>query len=216
MNDVLIVEDHPFVAEATRVLISRTYPGLQIDVCSTASDATAALANPERRWHRVLLDLDVPGAHGLSLAREIKSQGMAQIACVVTANDRTDFVSQIKQMGFLGYIIKATPVDEFSAALEKIFRGERAFPSATQGPAKEVPRLTRRQAEILNLVRVGCSSKEIAGRLKLSPGTVNNHVTAVMHELNVSSRSHAVAKAIEIGILGIAPDEIDYFQASSN
>ena len=207
MNDVLIVEDHPFVAEATKALITRTYPDLSIYVCSNATDAVEAISNPEHPWHRVLLDLGVPGAHGLSLAREVRRQRLAGCACVISANEQDEYVSQIKQMGFLGYIIKATPVEEFTAALAKVFRGERTFPSSDQHAAKEAARLTNRQTEILNLVRIGCSSREIANRLKLSPGTVNNHVTAVMAALNVSTRSHAVAKAIEIGVLGILPDE---------
>lgn len=207
MNDVLIVEDHPFVAEATRQMLDRHYRGLNIVVCTSARAASEALVDPTRNWHRILLDLDIPGAHGLSYAREVKAQNLAGIACVVTANDRPDFIALVRKMGFLGYVIKAQPVAEFASALEKVFVGEKTFPQSDQVLSKELPRLTKRQTEILNLIRVGCSSRDIGARLELSEGTINNHVTAIFAALDVSSRSHAVAKAIEIGILGLTPDD---------
>ena len=206
MNDVLIVEDHPFVAHATKELISRSYPLLEISVHTSATAVKAALADHARSWHRILLDLDVPGAHGLSLATEIKQQGLEKITCIVTAMHRPDFVAQVKTMGFLGYIIKATPVDEFAAALGKIFMGERCFASPPPGAhvKEESLRITRRQAQVLDLVRTGSSSKQIGRVLHLSEGTVNNHINAAMAALNVKTRSHAVAKAIESGMLSIS------------
>jgi len=204
MNEVLIVEDHPFVAEATKELLSRAYPLVSTTVRSNASAAIEALTDPNRTWHRILLDLDIPGAHGLSVATEIQRQGLAGIACVVTATHRSDYVAQIKAMGFLGYIVKATPVDEFAAALGKIFVGVQSFATLPEGAQvrHEVVRLTRRQAQILDLVRTGSNSKQIGRSLKLTEGTVNNHINAAMSALEVSTRSHAVAKAIECGMLG--------------
>lgn len=204
MNEVLIVEDHPFVAEATKELLSRAYPMLSTTVRSNASAAIEAVKDPTRSWHRILLDLDVPGAHGLSVATEVQRQGMAGITCVVTATQRSDFVAQIKAMGFLGYIVKATPVGEFSAALGKIFVGDQSFATLPDGiqARPDVVRLTRRQAQILDLVRTGSNSKQIGRSLKLTEGTVNNHINAAMAALDVSTRSHAVAKAIECGMLG--------------
>ncbi|WP_076999134.1 response regulator transcription factor [Variovorax sp. KK3] len=208
MNDVLIVEDHPFVAHATKELISHNYPLLQISVRSSATAVRSALSDPTKVWHRILLDLDVPGAHGLSLATELRDRGLAGITCVVTAMHRQDFVAQAKAMGFLGYIIKATPVDAFASALDQIFRGERCFaaaPPVDRMRDETTLRITRRQAQVLDLVRSGFSSKEIGRALGLSEGTVNNHINAAMAALNVKTRSHAVTKAIEGGMLSQAP-----------
>lgn len=153
MNDVLIIEDHPFVAEATKELIARAHPALAITVCSAAEPALQTLRDPNRSWHRILLDLDVPGAHGLSLALEIEKLGLASITCVVTAMDRLDFIAQIEARGFHGYVVKAMPAREFSASLDKVFAGERVFagPGRTR-TADAAIRITRRQTEVLHLV----------------------------------------------------------------
>lgn len=208
MNEVLIVEDHPFVADATQRLLGSSYPLLKSVVLTNADDAVRAFGDPTRAWHRILLDLDIPGAHGLSVAAEIQRQGLASITCVVTGNMRLDYVAQIKSMGFLGYVGKGTEVREFTDALSLIFVGSRAFPrdDADSHARQDVPRITLRQREVLDLVRTGCNSKEIARRLHLSTGTVNNHINAVMAALEVNSRSHAVARAIEFGMLNMNAD----------
>jgi DNA-binding NarL/FixJ family response regulator len=206
MNEVLIVEDHPFVADATKRLLSANYPLLNAFVATNADEAIRALADPDRAWHRILLDLDIPGAHGLSVAAEVQKHGLAGIACVVTGNMRGDYVAQIKAMGFLGYIGKGIEVRDFDASLAEIFVGRLAFPSADASARADAPRITTRQREVLDLVRTGCNSKEIGRRLHLSTGTVNNHINAVMAALEVNNRSHAVGRAIELGMLNTHAD----------
>lgn len=204
VNDVLIIEDHPFVAEATKEVIARAHPTLVTTVCCAAEPALQALRCASRSWHRILLDLDIPGAHGLSMAVEIEKLGWAPITCVVTATDRRDFILQTRNRGFLGYIVKSTPATEFSAGLAKVFDGERVFRLARATRAASAVRITRRQAEVLDLVRRGYSSKQIAAHLGVAEGTVNNHMNAIMGVLDATSRSHAVAKAIELGLIALA------------
>ncbi|PZQ76175.1 MAG: hypothetical protein DI530_18455 [Sphingomonas sp.] len=205
MNDVLIVEDHPFVAEATQRLVSKTYPLLQVTLCSSADEAMSAINDDSKAWHRILLDLDVPGAHGLSLAMELHAANMQGITCIVSASKRRDFVAQVRGLGFLGYIQKAMPMNEFPAALDRVFRGERVFSDLSDGPREEIPRLTKRQTEILDLLRHGLRDREIAERLGLVEGTVTNQIKSITSELKARSRSHAVALAIDLGLLKISP-----------
>ena len=107
-------------------------------------------------------------------------------------------------MGFLGYIVKAIPVLQFAEALRKVFLGEPVFVHTGDGQHGKVDtvRLTPRQAEVLGLVRRGLTSKQIAEVLKVSVGNVDNHVSAAMAALDVASRSHAIAKATDLGLLG--------------
>ena len=208
MFDVLIIEDHPFVAEATELMIARDHPTVATTVCDAAAPALLALKDARRSWHRVLLDLDVPGAHGLSLAKNIQELGFAPITCVVSATSRPEYIAQIRTLGFLGYIVKAVPADEYAAALVKVFLGERSFPGRPKTRAPKPPiRLTRRQVQVLQLVSQGYGSKHVAARLGLSEGTVNNHISAAMCTLGVKSRSHGIAKAIELGLLSV-PREV--------
>lgn len=199
MKNVLVVEDHLYVAEATARLISAAAPEYNATLCLCAGDARRLLTACEIRWDRILLDLDVPGARGLSLAMEICALDLQAKTCVVSATARDDFSARLKSMGFLGYILKASSsmVSDFQA----IFRGERLFPGPPRNSPDSLFSLTTRQLEVLGLVALGLSTKQAAAQLGLAIGTVENHMKAIRISLDVHSRSHAVAKAIEMGML---------------
>jgi DNA-binding NarL/FixJ family response regulator len=123
---------------------------------------------------------------------------------VVSAYDRDDYVQQLRSWGFLGYVAKSTPVDALITRLGDVMRGIGAFPSAIPLARNSETRLTARQSEILEGIQEGLSSKRIAMRMNLAEGTVNNQVAAIMQLLHAESRSHAVAKAISLGLLDAA------------
>lgn len=204
MKSVLIVEDHPVVAEATQALLARSAQLLRFTVCHDAAAAVDQLDGNGADWFRILLDLDVPGAYGLSLTQQVRQRGLQARCCIVTGLQNPEFVAALEAQGFLGYIVKAAPMPEFAADIQKVLAGERVFPLPVSGgdPAGSV-RLTRRQAELLDCVRRGMLSKQIAADLSLSEGTVNNHINATLKTLNVSTRTQAVARAIELGLIAL-------------
>ncbi len=204
MRQVLVIEDHPLVAEATAELLERRFGDVEVVTASTASEALALVDEARKRWFRIFLDLAVPGAFGLSLAKQLVARQLASICCVVSAYDRDDYVQQLRSWGFLGYVAKSTPVDALIARLGDVMRGIGAFPSAIPLARNSETRLTARQSEILEGIQEGLSSKRIAMRMNLAEGTVNNQVAAIMQLLHAESRSHAVAKAISLGLLDAA------------
>ena len=189
-------------------MLMRCTLDLDVTSCPDATSAMHALEDPAMHWFRIFLDLDVPGARGLSLVREVQRLGLETRCCVVTALDRADLINEVRTMGFLGYLVKATPYDEFAAFVNQVLAGEHAFPEA--GWVKEpTTRLTKKQGQLLDCVRRGMSSKAIANTLFLSEGTINNNINAALKALGVTSRSHAVAKALELGLLTFNPHVID-------
>jgi two-component system, NarL family, response regulator DesR len=205
---VLLVEDHPLVAEAMLDALRRSRSGLKIQVATDAAATLRHLQDPEQTWFRIFLDLDVPGAHGLSLARDVERAHLADRCCVVSASDRNDLIGEVKLLGFLGYIVKATPIAEFKRCVADVLGGTLTFPRVALD-ARPPIRLSRRQEQLLDCVRRGLTSKEIARVVLLSEGTVNNCINAALKALHVTSRSHAVAKALELGLLKVdvrAPD----------
>jgi signal transduction histidine kinase/DNA-binding CsgD family transcriptional regulator len=102
----------------------------------------------------------------------------------------------------LGYIVKNSSVDEFNVALQKIIDGEFYF--EPKNKSKICPsHLTRRQIEILEHVRHGRSSKEIARNLNISHGTVDNHISSIMSALNAKDRTHAVCLGLQLGYISL-------------
>jgi two-component system response regulator DesR len=198
-GSILIIEDHPLVAQATSDIIRKRYPALGV-VC--AESAAAALARPCSDWFRIFVDLEVPGAHGLSLVRELAARGCAERCCVVTAFDNPLLIREARALGVLGYIVKTAAIAEFVESLDAALLGRSVFPSEKAKPESRV-RLTRRQLQLLELLQRGLSSKQIAVEWAISEGTVNNHVTSLLRALSVCNRTHAVARATELGLLPV-------------
>jgi DNA-binding NarL/FixJ family response regulator len=196
-GSVLIVEDHPLVAEATSELLTKTYAGIRV---VRVESVAAALEHSCASWFRIFLDLQVPGAHGLSLVREIAALGCAAHCCIVTAFDNPALIREARDLGVLGYILKTSRVVKFIEAVDAIMRGRAVFPLERE-PSQPRMHLTRRQMQLLSMLQRGLSSKQIAGEWAISEGTVNNHVTALLRSLEACNRTHAVVRAIELGLL---------------
>lgn len=207
MKEVLVVEDHPLVAEATSQLLKQRFKDIDVVTVRTAADALRSIDEGRDRWFRILLDLAIPGAFGLSLAKQLVDRDVASICCVVSACDRDDYVQQLRAWGFMGYLTKSMPVATLTARLNDVMRGIGAFPSRVPHQRDSRIRLTARQIETLEGVQRGLSSKQIAAQMHLAEGTVNNQVAALMQILHADSRSHAVAKAISLGLLDAATTE---------
>lgn len=110
MRKVLVVEDHPLVAEATSDLLARSFDDVDVVTAGTAWDATARLDDADAAWFRIFLDLAVPGAYGLSLAKHVRDRSLASICCVVSGYNREDYVDELRAWGFLVYVAKSNRV----------------------------------------------------------------------------------------------------------
>jgi len=198
MKHILIVEDHPFVAQATRSLFLAMADDHVVEVCKNADEAVAQLRD-RNDWFRILLDVNVPGAHGLSLVRHVHESGLASRAAIITASDHAQWRVDVESMGFLGYVLKTATVEEFNCALAKIMMGRPCFEKSQQH--MQPSHLTRRQVEILGLLHEGLSTKHIARELNLSPGTVDNHISNLISALCANDRTHAVVLGMQYGYI---------------
>lgn len=204
VDAALIVDDHSLIVSGARNIIRSEAPLLEIVVCSDAENTLATLHQSSYRWSLILLDLDVPGAIGLSLAMEIKALGLESVTCILTGNPKTEFVNQARAKGFRGYILKGSPLESLETSLKTVLAGYTVFPSMdTARPAAPVKSMTTRQMQILTQVAKGHTSKDIARLFGLTPFTVDTHIKAILHALEVNSRAHAVREAIGLGLLRI-------------
>jgi DNA-binding NarL/FixJ family response regulator len=207
-GDILIVEDHPFIAEAMRAILEPFKLDSSVVLVSDTASTVRALHDADRTWRRIFLDLDVPGAQGLSLAQTIADLGQQYKCCVVTATDKLAVIDEVKALGFVGYVLKAAPMEEFSQAIRQVMSGAHVFPLQSDPQQAATPRLTLRQTQFLSYVDQGLSTKQIADRCHLSEGSVNNCLLAASRVLGVTSRSAAVAKAHSLGLLMLAAGRV--------
>lgn len=198
MKQVLIVEDQPLVAYAMQRLIRAIDDGIEASVCASAECALRMLRD-RAGWHRIFLAPHVPGGEGLALVRRMRQLGVAGRCALVTRSINLAWMHEARSAGMLGYLLSTVPVERFTADLRGVLEGRPVFAAVREQP--DMIRLTRRQEEILSLLRSGCSSKQIAARLEISEGTVNNHVATLIRLLGVANRTQAIARAMELGYL---------------
>jgi DNA-binding NarL/FixJ family response regulator len=220
---VLVVDDHALIRTALRGLLGQ----LDRDVTVLeASDCRSAFELIEKQsdLDLVLLDLGLPGTHGLAALEELRANHPAlPVVVLSSANDRAS-VTQALDQGAMGYIPKLSSNELLISALRLVLSGgiyippeilarweappaaDRSAAAACEpgGPPRRTPAdlgLSERQAQVLRLLLEGQSNKLICRELDLAESTVKNHVTLILKALNVTSRTQAVIAAARMGLV---------------
>lgn len=205
MIRVLVVDDHPIV----RAGISGLLDGeADLDVVAEAQSGEEAVDLAERLSPDVILmDLRMPGMGGVEATRRIAASGGPRVLVFTTYESDDDILGAIAA-GASGYLLKATPAEELTAGVRAVAAGQTVLgPSiaaqlvSRAGDRPELPRLTAREREILALVAEGLSNPEIAARLVIGESTVKTHMLHTFEKLEVSDRTRAVTRAMELGLL---------------
>jgi DNA-binding NarL/FixJ family response regulator len=199
---LLIVDDHAMVRMGLKAMLA-----LEADflVIAEAEDAEEAVLR--YRLHRpdvVLLDLRMPGGSGVDVVRQIIKEYPAARIIMLTSFDLEEEVFQSLDAGAKGYVLKSVDRGELNSAIRKVYQGERCIPPAIERRLQERAQnepLTAREIEVLDFMRRGYSSREVARVLCISEHTAKNHSRAIIRKLRVSDRAEAVAAGFERGLL---------------
>jgi DNA-binding NarL/FixJ family response regulator len=210
--EVLIVDDHALIRDALRRVLEQL--GREVTVFEAGDCGRAfALIEAQPELELVLLDLNLPGMHGLAALGELRTRYPAVSVVVISAAEDRASVTQALDHGAMGYIPKSSSNEVLASALRLVLSGGIYIPPAILGAAEPVLRpggaklrpsdlgLTERQSQILTLLMQGKSNKLICRELDLAESTVKNHVTHVLKTLSVTSRTQAVIAAARIGLV---------------
>ncbi len=197
---VLIVDDHPLVAEALRDAIMRAYPQLDGIIAQSAAEAEALIRQHSARIRLVLLDLILPDASGFSAF--LRVQQMLPERPIAVISSRADFhtVGLARAFGCAAYLRKTDPLRELVGAVGEVLKGERLFPPDTgedtaQGAKSlhaNLAKLSPAQLRVTLALVDGRLNKEIAAEMGLTEGTVKQHLSAVFKKLGVNNRTQAI------------------------
>ena len=204
---VLVADDHaPTRLEVRAVLEANE----RFEVCADVPDAAAAVEAAAREKPDVcLLDVHMPG-NGIAAVWEIAARLPQTKIVMLTVSEETGDLFAALRAGAAGYLLKDMDSGRLAAALLDVVEGNAAIPRRLVGrmlgefrdrssirratAATEAgERLTSREWQVLDLMREGHSTAEMARRLTLSQATVRSHVAAILRKLRVSSREEAVA-----------------------
>jgi two-component system NarL family response regulator len=201
---VLIVDDHPMVAEGIQSILE-TYD--DIEVVGTLSNGQEAVDRIETiDADVVLLDLNMPVLGGIS-ATEMMLERMPETRILILSmHDSPEYISTALGHGARGYVLKDVPTEEIKVAIDAVMRGETYLctgASTSLRPRQSGGRepLTSREQTILLCLARGQSNREVAEELGISVRTVETHRKNIKRKLDISSTAGLTRYALEHGVL---------------
>ncbi len=217
---LVIVDDHHLLRRGFRSLLTGE-PDLE--VVGEASNGREAIELCRRqRPDFVLMDVRMPEMDGLAATRELKRELPDIAVLIMTMHENMDYLLEALDAGAAGYVLKDSPAERLISAVRRTLKGESPLNQelAAQllrrlaeerkselAPKPPEPReslrepLTPRELEVLGLLATGRTNQQIAQTLVISKGTVKVHVERIIRKLNVSDRTQAAVRAIEMGLL---------------
>jgi DNA-binding NarL/FixJ family response regulator len=209
MPTILIADDHPLFREALRGVVARMLPGADIREVEDA-DALFALVEAVPDADLLLLDLNMPGAHGFSSLVHLRAAHPQLPVVMVSAREEPATMRRALDHGAMGFIPKSADAATLGAAIDTVLQGERWAPAAalTAPPAddaehdaaRRIRDLTPQQLRVLQMLGAGLLNKQIAFELGVSEATVKAHMTAVLRKLGASNRTQAVLIAGRLAV----------------
>jgi len=197
---VLIVDDHAVVrAGLTKILA--TEPGIAI--VGEAGDGLEAIKKAlELRPDVILMDIFMPHCSGLEATVVIRQQLADARLLILTVSDREEDLLQALRFGAQGYLLKSAAITEVAEAVRRVAAGEAMLSPhiitrlvAEFRGKSDVPALSAREGEVLELLAGGLTNSEIASRLILGESTVRTYLRRLLDKLQLKNRSEAVAYA---------------------
>jgi two-component system response regulator DesR len=195
---VLLADDEAMIRSALAALLRLEG---DIEVVAECSDGEQAVAAAERLHPDIcLLDLEMPGLDGVQVAERLRRTVTARCV-VVTRHARPGVLRRALTAGVAGFLPKSRDAKEVAAVIRRVAAGARYVDPEIAADALSDERcpLTDRERDVLRVGRHGQTTAQIARELSLAPGTVRNHVSAVLAKLSVPTRQQAVLVARERG-----------------
>ena len=203
---VLVADDHRIVAEGLRGLLEPEY-----ELVGIVPDGRALLEAHDRLHPDVVVaDVTMPLLNGIQAVRRLRAAGSRARFIMLTMHPDAGYATEALAAGAAGYVLKHSAPEELVTAIREALAGRVYVTPRIAGDVLEAlrrgdeaqPRLTARQAEVLQLIAEGRSAKEIAALLDLSPRTVESHKYAIMKRVGVKTTAELVRFAVRQGLVG--------------
>lgn len=200
----ILADDHTIFRQGLAVLL-RDEPDMTL-VGQAADGETAWQLIETCKPDVAILDLAMPGATGIALARRIESAALDTRVVLLTMHDAPAIALEAEQAGVAGYVLKDSAFEELILAVRMVAAGGTFTSPVMQRKLRALRRngpppapLSAREREVVRLMSRGLSSKEIARALGVSPGTVDTYRKRLMQKLRVHSATEVVRWAAESG-----------------
>lgn len=203
MIRVVVVDDHPMVAEGIEAILEG-YD--DITVVATLSDGASVIDQLDTLTPDVILmDLNMPGLSGLSATEMILELRPHTRILIMSMHDTPEYVSTALSHGARGYVLKDVPTEEIKQAIDTVMTGKRYLCTGAEGALSEPEttrtQLTNREQTVLLQLAQGKSNKDVALSLDISVRTVETHRKNLKRKLGISTTAGLTRYALEHGVL---------------
>jgi DNA-binding NarL/FixJ family response regulator len=218
MSDIRIVlaDDHAVVRKGIREFLEDE-PDMQV-VAEAADGAAARDLILLHRPHVAILDIRMPKATGIEVAQWLRDQNLPVNVLILTSYDDDPFVMAAVQAGAHGYVLKDAEAEQIVAAVRSVAAGQMALGnsvahklinqlSTSTSPADQPEPLTDRERVVLGMAAGGLTNRGIGHKLGISNRTVQGHLANIYGKLQVASRTEAVTRALQLGLIVLPRNE---------
>jgi len=212
---ILLVDDQRLMREGLRTLLELEPDLVVAGEAGDGEEALAAYAALEPDV--VLMDIRMPGMDGVEATRRLRDRWPGARVVILTTFDDDAYVFEGLRAGAQGYLLKDVSGEDLAEAVRVVAGGGALIePSVARKVVAEFARLAKparpadagladplseREQEVLRLLALGLSNREIGERLYLAEGTVKNYVTSILQKMDVRDRTQAALRARELGLL---------------
>ena len=202
---IIIVDDHPLFRAALRQTLSGGSDGVTVEDAGDLNALTAVL-EADRDCDLVLLDLNMPGGHGISGLLLLRAQYPEVPVMIISAVEDHKVIRRTFELGAAGYLPKSVGPADIRKAIDTVLNGELSVPKGINlsgddeqsAFVRRLSTLTPQQVRVLMMLSDGLMNKQIAYELSISEATVKAHVSSILQKLDVDSRTQAVIAASKI------------------
>jgi two-component system, NarL family, response regulator DesR len=198
---VLLAEDQAMIREALAALLSFEDDIEVVAKVGRGDEVTSAAK--EAKPDVALLDIEMPGADGLTAAAALRRECPGIKVIILTTFGRPGYLRRAMESGASGFIVKDSPADKLVRTIRDVLAGQRVIDPdlAAAALAEGTSPLTPRERDVLMAATEGATIAEIAGKLYLSEGTVRNYLSACIQKTGARNRAEALRIARERGWL---------------
>jgi len=201
---ILIVDDHVIIRQGLKQILALAFPGAEFGEAATAQAALEQIWKDP--WHVVLLDITMPGKSGLDVLKQIVEAQPNLAVLVLSMHPEDQYAVRVLKTGAAGYITKNNASEEVVGAVKKVLTGGKyvsatlaeSLASSLNAPAGKAPHeiLSDREYQVMRLIAVGKSVKEISFDLSLSVKTISTYRTRIMEKMKLKTNADIIRYAV--------------------
>ena len=208
---VLLADDHRLVSEGLKSLLTEDF-----DIVGMVEDGRALVASAKELHPDVIVaDISMPHLNGIDAIAQLKKNNASVKVILLTMHQDPAYARRALEAGAVGFVVKHSAPAEIVMAIHAALKGQtfitpalasdvlRQAAHGSEETREDAGHLTPRQREILQFLAEGCSAKEIAARLSISPRTVEFHKYQMMEMHGLHSSAELIHFAIKHGVVSI-------------